>query len=80
MGHFSRTVAEAWVTLQVAHRNDVEIRIDYKTAQLEGESCGTAISTSRAAFPDHYDGDFSSCLHRTAKRGALDALDDAMEG
>jgi len=38
MGHFSRTVAEAWVTLQVAYRNDIEIKVDYKTAQLEGES------------------------------------------
>jgi len=45
-----RTVAEAWITLQVAYRNDTEIRIDYKSAQLE------------------------------AKQGALDALDDAMEG
>lgn len=39
IGHFSRTVAEAWITLQVAYRNDMEIRVDYKTAQLEGESC-----------------------------------------
>jgi len=58
MGYFSRTVAEAWVTLQVAYRNDIGIRIDYKTAQLEGESSGSAISKFRAAFPDHCDGSF----------------------
>lgn len=34
---FSRTVAEAWVVLQVEYRHKLGIHVDYKAAQREGE-------------------------------------------
>jgi hypothetical protein len=34
---FSRTVAEAWIVLQVAYRYNLGVNVDYKTAQREGE-------------------------------------------
>jgi hypothetical protein len=64
-------VAGAWITLQLAYRDDVEIRVDHKTAQLEG---APIISNIQSDVPSW---DFN--LHRAAKRGALDALEDAME-
>jgi hypothetical protein len=33
----SRTVAGAWITLQIEHRSDLGVNIDYKAAQAEGE-------------------------------------------
>jgi hypothetical protein len=36
-GHFSRTIAEAWIVLQVANRHNLGVNVDYKTAQREGE-------------------------------------------
>ena len=41
--NFSRTVAEAWVVLQVEYRNKLGIHVDYKAAQREGEWQETSI-------------------------------------
>jgi hypothetical protein len=35
--YFSKTVAEAWVVLQVEYRYQLGINVDYKAAQREGE-------------------------------------------
>jgi hypothetical protein len=35
--YFSRTVAEAWVVLQVEYRHKLGIHVDYKAAQREGK-------------------------------------------
>ena len=34
---YSRTVAGAWITLQLELRADLGVSIDYKAAQIEGE-------------------------------------------
>ena len=41
--YFSRTVAEAWVVLQVEYRYKLGIHVDYKAAQREGELQETSI-------------------------------------
>jgi hypothetical protein len=41
--YYSRTVAEAWVVLQVEYRQKLGIHVDYKAAQHEGELQETSI-------------------------------------
>jgi hypothetical protein len=36
-------VAEAWIVLQVAYRNQLGIKVDYKEAQREGEWFHSAV-------------------------------------
>jgi len=40
---FSRTVAEAWVVLQVEYRCKLGIHVDYKAAQCEGKLQETSV-------------------------------------
>lgn len=39
--NFSRTIAEAWIVLQVAYRHNLGVNVDYKAAQREGEQSAT---------------------------------------
>ena len=71
---FSRTVAEAWIVLQVAYRHNLGVNVDCKTAQREGESIPCFVTWLFFFFF------FPSLLlffFFTARQGALDALEDA---
>ena len=67
-------MAEAWVVLQVEYRYELGIQVDYKAAQREGELQKTSQNDLFVTCPV-----FPVSLLFTARQGALDALDEAIQ-